>query len=403
MAKPILLALLAISWIISGLILNAFQFLIYLLVKPVDRGLFRRINYYLTYSSWSQQVALAEHWAGFRVRIFFKDESSLKMMARQHSIGICNHTYELDWIYLWMTMDKFNFLANGKAFVKDSIKWLPVMGWSWIVNEMVFLKRNAAKDLATISNCLNQFGEYLDPTMTVLFSEGTRFTPAKHEAAIKFAKENSFESFKYHLNPRAKGFAHCIKHIKNETNNNNESSEKTTMVVKSAKNTARSIKSIYNVQIAFNENDFPRSKLNFYSMMNQVPVLGDIYLERIAIESIDSSSDEKLSQFLNDLYRSKDKLMDYHRENNKFPGILHENNEPRLIPALNLYIWAIVIHSTILYTLIKALIYGNTVLASSIIATLVILSICLLLLIRSTRSKHGSSYGAKPKSNTKVN
>lgn len=389
MRTPLLLAFFAISWIISGVILNLIQLIVYLTIRPLNRHIFRRINYYLTYSSWSQQVALAEYWAGFRVRMFFKDNTSKELMAKEHSLGISNHTYELDWLYLWMVMDKFNFLANGKAFVKDSIKYLPVMGWSWFFNEFIFLKRNAAKDLANMGNCLNNFGEYVNPIMMVLFAEGTRFTPKKHEAAIKYAEEHSIEPFKYHLNPRPKGFAFCVKHIKNEGNNNNELKNDVIVV----KNTAGTIKSIWNVQIAFNENKYSRSMLNFYSLINQVPIIGDVYLERIAIDSIDSSSDEKLNDFLYNLYREKDRLMDYHKENGKFPGIEVDMSRPKISPGLNLIAWAILIHSTILYTLLRAIVLGNTILAASIIGFLFILSICLFLLLRSTRSKHGSSYG----------
>lgn len=397
MRTPILLAFFAISWIVSGLILNVAQLILFILLRPLNRHLFRRINYYLTYSSWSQLVALAEYWAGFRVRVFFKDEESMKYMAQEHSLGISNHTYEVDWLFLWMIMDKFKFLANGKAFVKDSIKFLPVMGWSWFFNEFIFLKRNASKDLAIMGNCLNNFGEYINPIMMVLFAEGTRFTTTKHEASIKYASEHSMQPFKYHLNPRPKGFAFCVKHIKNSNNNNEQVPHGSNKCESSASNTAGTIRSIYNVQIAFNENTYSRSQLNMYSLINQVPLAGDVYMERIAIDSIDSSSDEKLSLFLNDLYREKDTLMDYHKANGKFPGVQFTQVSPRLAPVLNLAAWAVVIHSTILWTLVRALLMGNTVVAYSIIGTLAVLSICLLLLLRSTRSKHGSSYGVSAK------
>lgn len=396
MIAPILLSCISISWIISSLIINLIQLLLYITIKPLNRRLFRLINYYITYSSWSQVIALSEYWGGFRVRIFFKDEMTKSKLGKENTIAIANHYYELDWLFFWTTMDKYKFLANCKAFAKSSIKYLPCMGWSWWFNEFTFLKRNAAKDTEIIIKSLNNFKEYVDPVIMIFYPEGTRFTPEKHENSIKYAKEHSIEPFKYHLIPRAKGFSICMKHIKGlyEYNNNlmKESGDE-----KSEKNISQVITSIYNIQLAINEDKYKRSELNFLSAFKRIPIVADVYIERIPLESIDSSSDEKLNEFLLQIFREKDKLMDYHKENDKFPGIQVNWPEPKLEPGLNLVFWAILINSTVIYALIDAIIMGKTMLAASIAFSLLLIGLIVFLILQSTLTKHASNYGSTNK------
>lgn len=40
----------------------------------------------------------------------------------------------------------------------------------------------------------------------LLNAEGTRFTPTKHAASVKFAEERGMTVLKHHLIPRTKGF-----------------------------------------------------------------------------------------------------------------------------------------------------------------------------------------------------
>ena len=52
-----------------------------------------------------------------------------------------------------------------------------------------------------------------DNSQYVLFAEGTRFTAAKHEAAVKFCEERGIEPFKNVLYPRTKGAVELISQL----------------------------------------------------------------------------------------------------------------------------------------------------------------------------------------------
>jgi len=51
-------------------------------------------------------------------------------------------------------------------------------------------------------------------TQVCIFCEGSRFTEAKHEKGLQFAREKGLKELKYHLIPRTKGFSVLAKHLK---------------------------------------------------------------------------------------------------------------------------------------------------------------------------------------------
>lgn len=108
---------------------------------------------------------------------------------------------------------------GAKSFAKKPLRWIPIMGWSWVFNEFAFLERNWNKDSHKIATALNKFLDYKNPISFLFFAEGTRFTQSKHEASVKFANERGLPVLKYHLVPRTKGFNFCVKTFKEKCKN----------------------------------------------------------------------------------------------------------------------------------------------------------------------------------------
>ena len=95
-----------------------------------------------------------------------------------------------------------------KFFIKDQLKWVPVMGLAWWALDFPFMRRHSeeflkkhpemrGKDQAATRRACEKFA--LIPTSVMNFLEGTRFTPAKH------ARQNS--PYRHLLKPKAGGIA----------------------------------------------------------------------------------------------------------------------------------------------------------------------------------------------------
>ena len=367
--RLVVTVLLSLTWLLSGLVINVLQLLIYVTVKPMSPSLFRRLNYYLTYSSWSQLVSLSESFPGSSsVRLFFADEESRQLFGRTTSIAISNHALEVDWLLLWIAIDKWSFLASAKAMAKSAIKYFPVIGFNWFFNEFVFLARDFNVDSKIISGCIDVFMEYSKPVMVLLFCEGTRRTPEKYAASLAFGATKGIEPFKHHLIPRSRGFALVVQH-------NAE-------LKKAGK---PHMKCIFNVQVAIRKESAPG---NFYSLLQGKRILGDIYVEKIDFDDIPVDG---VSDWLLHLYRKKDNLAEEHLKTNRFPGKIVEERQRGVLPLVHSIFWSLLVT----YFLVYCMFWTNWV-GVVFVSTLLTMSLAALVyLVGQSRAKRGSSYGAK--------
>lgn len=387
LAAVVGMTIISISWLVAGLGINLLQLLSFLLLRPVSRSAHRSAVYLLTYCMWSPLVALAEHGAGFRVRLWFANDDSRRLFGREHMIAIANHTFEVDWLFLWMAIDKIGVLASAKAMVKKVIRTFPIMGWAYLVNEFIFLERNWERDQDTLRRGMDNFLSF-DRSVTVLmFCEGTRLTPAKFDAARQFALKKGVDPLKHHLMPRSRGFVCCIRHLKsiaaNESKNDTKTSEQHQM------------RAIYNVQIACPAVSKEQAQPTFLSLLRGLPVRGDVFLQRIPIDSIPDGEEE---EYLIQLYRRKDALMSYYESHDsQFPApAVCEQPPPRLLPLLHLVLWCGGVSLLLAYLLFSSWTQGQSVLFSSLSGLLVMVFAGFAFLIRSTRAATGSTYGSGP-------
>ncbi|CAL4104612.1 unnamed protein product [Meganyctiphanes norvegica] len=363
--------LLCVTFFISGIIINAVQFFLYLTLRPFNKSLYRTINYYLMYSLMSQVLFLAEWWSGSDVRVY-TPESDFKKWGTEHAIIVMNHTYEVDWLMGWIVADRSQVLGAAKVFVKKMMQYIPTVGWAWKASDTIFLERNWEKDKSIMESQIKEFFDYPYSVWMLLFAEGTRFTPAKHVASMEFARKRGLPELKRHLIPRTRGFIQCIQSVKGE------------------------FPAIYDVTVGFNTKEGAEPSL--LNMLRGQKVMGELYVRRIAISDI-PNDDEGLSNYLHDMYRIKDKLLDSYMNTGSFTA---ENDLPayeglkmpcRPFSLLNMVGWASLVSSWIVRF------YYNLVASGSILGTLFAVGIVILAyiglykMIGLTKIDKGSEYG----------
>jgi len=225
----------ALTFFTSGLCINFIQLLMHVFIKPIDKRLFRKLMYYACYSLYSRDyiptelkktiynnkqynlselIFVSDWYAGSKMTVYMDKEDFEKHAGKEHVLLIMNHKYEIDWLNGWMICDKLGVLGNCKAYAKKAIRYVPIIGWGWWLAEFVFLNRNFDQDKTIITEQLKVVFSYPDPTWLLLNAEGTRFTPAKHEASVKFAQERGMPVLKHHLIPRTKGFTASLAPIR---------------------------------------------------------------------------------------------------------------------------------------------------------------------------------------------
>ena len=109
---------------------------------------FRKLNFYLMYAMYGYLQSLREWWRGSKIRIYcsrYLQDKMKKGEVDEHALILMNHHTEMDWLYTWMMGDRLGILGNCRAFAKDSLKYVPVIGWAWTMSDMIFLKRKWEK------------------------------------------------------------------------------------------------------------------------------------------------------------------------------------------------------------------------------------------------------------------
>lgn len=372
-SSPVTHLLFTLVFLVSGLTVNLLQFLFFITLWPLNKDLFRKINYYFSYIIYSELVFLSEWWAGIPY-YFYINKEDYKFFGNEHAIFIINHKYEIDWLTAWVVHDRIGgILGNCKAFAKNSLKYMPVIGWAWWFGEFLFLQRDLVRDKHTIETKLGKLFEHGSPVTMLLYAEGTRFTKDKQEASIKFARSKGLPELKEHLLPRTKGFSIGLPHFRHN------------------------LPAVYNVQIAFKGEEKPSLR----ALLSGQRFEAHVYMERIPIEQV-PDGDKPCEKWMYDMYEKKDKMMvsffntgDWFKESGVTPV-------EKFVPPhsyyclLNMIFWSILVLVPFFYLAFSIFISGNILHILLLVVPIGLLHVVLSKMLSvSEISKTSSQYGTE--------
>lgn len=366
----------AITFFTSGLIINFFQCLLYFGLRPFSRYFYRKINYYLCYSFYSQLVFIAEWWSGTDIELYIDKKDFEKYYGHEHGYLLMNHSYEIDWLIGWVVCERVGVLGNCKAYAKKSIQYIPTLGWAWKFAESIFLERSWQKDKQIIGSQITELGNYPDSIWLLLNAEGTRFTTRKLEASQKFAREKGLPILKYHLTPRTKGFTASVPHMRGK------------------------FPAIYDVQIHFKPDNPVKPTIT--NLLLGKRVVGYMYIHRIPLEEV-PEDDEAATEWLYKLYQKKDRLAESFMKTGDFfatSGVPRTDNfrlERRYYSFINTVFWAVVVLVPMLYYLVNLFLSGSTIYFSIGVGILLLFYLLMHKTIGMSEISKSSSYGADDK------
>ncbi|KAJ4844985.1 1-acyl-sn-glycerol-3-phosphate acyltransferase 2 [Turnera subulata] len=114
-----------VLFFLSGLVVNFFQALCFVLIRPVSKNTYRTVNRALAELLWLELVWIVDWWAGVKIQLFTDDET-FRTMGNEHALVICNHRSDIDWLVGWVLCQRSGCLGSALAVMKKSSKFLPV-------------------------------------------------------------------------------------------------------------------------------------------------------------------------------------------------------------------------------------------------------------------------------------
>ncbi|XP_045469953.1 1-acyl-sn-glycerol-3-phosphate acyltransferase gamma-like [Harmonia axyridis] len=368
---------LAIIFFTSGLIINFGQLILYCTVRLYSKSLYRKINWYLSYSLHSQLVFLGEWWSSSKVIIYVDKEEFPKYFGKEHGYLIMNHAYEVEWLLGWIILERVKILGNAKAYCKKAIQYMPVLGWNWKFSEFVFLERNFEKDKKNIHHQVGELSDHPDPMWLVLYPEGTRFNEEKHKASVEFARKHNQPELKYHLLPRTKGFIASLPAMRGK------------------------VPAVYDCLLVFKEDDPVEPTMR--NILMGKSVTAHLYFRRIPLEEI-PESEEGMDKFLKNLFVIKDKMKegflkhgDFFKYTENVPRYEPLVTERRYFTLLNTVGWSLVVLIPMISYLFKLLFSGQLVYFSIALGIIGTFFFLLQNLLSMSDIKKSSAYGTNSK------
>ncbi|KAL1298428.1 hypothetical protein HN51_042796 [Arachis hypogaea] len=276
-------------FILSGLIVNAIQIVVFILFRPISRNLFRRINNVLTQSLWLELIFLIDWWGAIKIELHM-DSESRQLMGKENALLLCNHRSDIDWLIGFALAQRSGCLGSSLAIMKKELKYLPVIGWSMWFCDFIFLEREWAKDERTLSSGLKQLENSPLPFWLALFVEGTRFTPDKLLAAQAFAASRGLPIPKNVLIPRTKGIVCVVENIRSFT------------------------PAVYDCTYSVKKGDTPPTMLRLFKGQSSSVKL---QIQRLKMEDLPHTPNE-IAEWCKDLFISKDAMLERYNTTDVF-------------------------------------------------------------------------------------
>ncbi|KAF2625054.1 hypothetical protein BU25DRAFT_346468 [Macroventuria anomochaeta] len=172
-------------------------------------------------------TCLTQWWAPTVVRIsgdssmvgqlIQKKDGSLQCNFADRMVLMANHQLYTDWLYIWWIAYTNNMHGFIYIILKESLRNIPIIGWSAQFYNFIFLARNWEEDQRRFKKALSRLNNATQPMWLIIFPEGTNLSSTTREKSKAWAAKNNLEDMKHQLLPRSTGLRFCLNELKDTT------------------------------------------------------------------------------------------------------------------------------------------------------------------------------------------
>ncbi|THZ33589.1 acyltransferase-domain-containing protein [Aureobasidium pullulans] len=232
----------------------------------------------------------------------------------ERMVLIANHQIYTDWTYLWWV--SYTAACHGHIYIilKESLKYIPMIGPGMMFYNFIFMSRKWAKDQPRLKHRLQKLSTRhtgpmtgrkdksgLDPAWLLLFPEGTNLSPNTRNSSKRWSEKSGIPDMKHQLLPRSTGLHFCLEELKD------------------------GVDWLYDCTIAYE--GVPRGSyggqlytLRSVYFQGRAPKSVNMHWRRFRIADIPLHSKEETEEWLLQRWREKDDLIEYYLEHGRFPA-----------------------------------------------------------------------------------
>ncbi|KAL9601183.1 MAG: hypothetical protein Q9219_002683 [cf. Caloplaca sp. 3 TL-2023] len=166
--------------------------------------------------------------ASVRGQLVQAKDGRLETRFPERLVMIANHQLYSDWLYLWWIA--YTSRMHGHVFIilKESLKYVPIIGPGMMFYGFVFMARNWVKDRPRLRHRLQKLArsrhggpmsgkkgaESLDPMWLMIYPEGTNLSGNTRKGSVRWAEKQGIKDFEHVLLPRSTGLLYCLQELK---------------------------------------------------------------------------------------------------------------------------------------------------------------------------------------------
>ncbi|KAF2404348.1 acyltransferase-domain-containing protein [Trichodelitschia bisporula] len=260
---------------------------------------------------WSPTVVRVSGDESVRGQLRATKDGRLETRFPERMVLISNHSIYTDWLYLWWVAYTNRNHGHLYIILKESLKYIPIIGPGMMFMSFIFLSRNWASDKPRFQHRLRKLkashkgpmsgtrGE-LDPMWLLIFPEGTNVSTNGRAASKRWADKKGIPDLRHALLPRHTGLHYCLEELRG------------------------TVDWVYDCTVAYE--GVPRGQYG-----QDIYSLRGIYLQGHAPKSVNMhwrcflvssipSDEEAFGEWLHQRWLEKDNLLESYMVNGRFPA-----------------------------------------------------------------------------------
>lgn len=242
------------------------------------------------------------------------DDGFVEFDFPERIVLVANHQIYTDWLYLWWVGYANRPALHGHIYIilKESLKYIPMIGWGMILYSFIFMSRKMANDQDRMAYRLRKLrqaktapdgSKYLDPMWLMLFPEGTNLCANGRKKSAAWAKKNDLKDPEHVMLPRSTGMFFCLNELKG------------------------TVDYVYDCTVAYE--GIPRGKYGeeFFGLSStyfqgRPPKSVNLYWRRFRVSDIPLDDPKAFGDWLLAEWYKKDALLEQYQQTERFPPMV---------------------------------------------------------------------------------
>lgn len=159
-----------------------------------------------------------------RGQLHLSSDGLLKTEFSDRLVLVANHQVYTDWIYIWWFAYTNGMHGNLFIILKESLKYIPVIGQGMMFYGFIFMARKWQSDKPRLQHRLEKLktehvvpqsgSPRFDPMWLLIFPEGTNLSLNTKRRSDEFCQKQGFPLTRHQLLPRSTGLFFCLQQLK---------------------------------------------------------------------------------------------------------------------------------------------------------------------------------------------